>query len=454
MTTGRFGRILHVILCATAAFMPAVAWAGPWEATGSGSGNAVVLSDGPVVPEHSVLVPDTGDHFASAGPLDAAIVPLAEPVPTDDAMAIEAPNAADDFVSCASACDSPACHARGICNGACCDAPGVLDQPGLFQLWSHNKQACWTMRTDAILMWRSAPRNRPLFTSFNPVADTVGPQSLNADTLESDVLVAPRLSLFRNDGCGNALEATYLYAGNFYSERTLPVVRDGYVTAAPGIYGNTWGPAGTALNTASATLLGNLQSAELNARSSIFGGQAQFLTGFRWLQWNEHLLMTDSFSSPPPPAPVTDAGSDLYSTHCFNNLFGGQIGIDALLLTTRQNIRVDGLVKAGAYYNSATQKSTYGYFSNAPFSFGSQFRNGSPAAASFVGEVGLTAVVPLRHNLDFRCGYFGLWIEGLAQPTNQLSTQTLTQFDPPRGTLDTTGGVILQGLSLGLEGRW
>jgi hypothetical protein len=62
--------------------------------------------------------------------------------------------------------------------------------------------------------------------------------------------------------------------------------------------------------------------------------------------------------------------------------------------------------------------------------------------------------VPLRHNLDFRCGYFGLWIDGLAQPTNQLSTQTLTQFDPPRGTLDTTGGVILQGLSLGLEGRW
>jgi hypothetical protein len=435
--------------------MPALAWAGPWEAADAGAGgNAVVLSDGPVMPEHSVLAPDTGDHFTHAAPLDAGIVPLAEPVPTDDALPIEAPLAEEDFVSCASACDSPACQARGMCDGACCDAPGVLDQPGLFQWWSHNKQACWTMRTEAILMWRSAPRNRPLFNSFDPLTQTVGPQSLNADTLESDVLVAPRLSLFRNDGCGNAIEATYLYAGNFYSERTLPYVRDGYVTAPPGLYGNSWGPAGQGVSTVSATLLGNLQSAELNHRTGVFAGKGQFLAGFRWLQWNEHLLMTDAFSSPAPPAPITDFGSDLYSTYCFNNLFGGQIGLDAVLLTTSRSIRVDGLVKAGAYYNSATQRSTYGYFSNAPFSFGSQFRNGSPAACSFVGEVGLTAIIPVRHNLDFRCGYFGLWIDGLAQPTNQLSTQTLTQTPPPSGTLDTTGGVVLQGLSLGLEGRW
>jgi len=456
MTTGHYVRILHVFLFTAGALKAGAALAGPWDGNGSASGrrNAVILSDGPVMPEHSVLVPGARDHLVADGPLDAVVAPLAESPPTADATPIAAPQDFDEFVSCASVCDSPRCQARGTCDGGCCGVPGVLNQPGLFQWWAHNKQACWTLRTDAIVMWRNAPRNRPLFNAFNPITQTVGLQSLNADTLESDVLVAPRTSLFRNDGCGNAIEATYLYAGNFYSERTLPVVRDGYVTAPPGIYGNTWGPDGTALNTASATLLGNLQSAELNGRSSILGGQAQFLAGFRWLQWNEHLLMTDAFSSPPPPAPVTTSGTDLYSTHCFNNLFGGQIGIDALLLKTSRNIRVDGLVKAGAYYNSAMQRSLYGYFSDAPFGFGSQFRNGSPAACSFVGEVGLTATIPLRQNLDFRCGYFGLWIEGLAQPTNQLSTQTLTQFDPPRGTLDTTGGVILQGASLGLEGRW
>jgi hypothetical protein len=74
-----------------------------------------------------------------------------------------------------------------------------------------------------------------------------------------------------------------------------------------------------------------------------------------------------------------------------------------------------------------------------------------------VGEVGLTGVVPLRKNLDLRCGYFGLWLSGLAQPTRQLSGQTITQAQsvvPATGSLTTNGGVILQGVSLGLEGRW
>jgi hypothetical protein len=72
-----------------------------------------------------------------------------------------------------------------------------------------------------------------------------------------------------------------------------------------------------------------------------------------------------------------------------------------------------------------------------------------------VGEVGITAVIPIACNWDFRCGYFGLWLTGLAQPTNQLSHQTITpNQDPPSGTLDTTGALIVQGLSLGLEGRW
>jgi len=357
----------------------------------------------------------------------------------------------EDACACENCSREHGCRPDGSCHHGRCEPPGLFQRLAAL----HDKTgACWTVRSDAMILWRNAPRNRPLFNSFDPVTDTVGPQSLNANMLESDVLVAPRISLLNTDACGDGLEITYFYAGNFYSERTLPSVRDGYVTAPPGLYGNSWGPAGQGVSTVSATLLGNLQSAEINNRTAVFNRRGQFLAGFRWLQWNEHLLMTDAFSSPPPPAPITDFGSDLYSTYCFNNLFGGQIGLDAVLLTTSRNIRVDGLVKAGAYYNSATQQSTYGYFSNAPFSFGSQFRNGSPAACSFVGEVGLTAVIPVRQNLDFRCGYFGLWIDGLAQPTNQLSTQTLTQTPPPSGTLDTTGGVVLQGLSLGLEGRW
>ncbi|MFM8498269.1 MAG: hypothetical protein ACKOEM_22525 [Planctomycetia bacterium] len=431
------------ITCQALAFL--ATWGGTtsFAATGEWGGDAsrsVLVADADAAPEI-----DSG-----AAEYDTGVSPSGQPA-NGDFFSMVSCTMADEACLCDSCRNGRHCQSEGCCRHGGCEPPGLFQRLAAL----HDQSgACWSFRSDAIILWRNAPRNRPLFNSFDPATATVGLQSLNADSLESDVLVAPRISLIRTDSCGDGIEATYFYAGNFYSERALPAVRDGYVTAAPGLFGNSWGPAGTALSTASATLLGNLQSAELNRRLSIFGGRGQFLAGFRWLQWNEHLLMTDAFASPPPPAPITDAGMDLYSTHCFNNLLGGQIGLDAVLLRSARNVRLDGLVKAGAYYNSATQRSTYGYFSNAPFSFGQQFRNGSPAACSFVGEVGLTAVIPLRQNLDFRCGYFGLWIEGLAQPTNQLSTQTLTQFDPPRGTLDTTGGVILQGLSLGLEGRW
>lgn len=405
-------------------------------------------------PTRSVLVGDMAD-----GQLDTQAEEFTGNEPT---MSLFAPSCVGDDGCVAGgtdACRCDDCNTGRHCHRGKCRRLADCDPPGLFQRLGalHDQTgACWSGRVDAIILWRNAPRYRPLFTTFDPIALTPGPVALNADGLESDALAAPRVSLLRTDTCGNALELAYLYAGNFYSERSLTTVRDGYATAAPGIYGNAWGPAGTPLNSASATLLGNLQSAEINHRKCVFGGLGQFLAGFRWLQWNEQLNMTDTFSFPPPPAAVTDAGVDGYSTRCFNNLFGGQIGLDAKLLQIKR-MRLDGLVKAGAYYNAASQQSRYGYVSDGvggPFAFSTGFRNSSPAACSFVGEVGLTAAIPLRDNVDFRFGYFGLWIDGLAQPTNQLSTQTLTQIDPPSGTLDTTGGVILQGVSLGLEGRW
>ena len=117
-------------------------------------------------------------------------------------------------------------------------------------------------------------------------------------------------------------------------------------------------------------------------------------------------------------------------------------------------MRLEGVVKAGAYYNAANQSSLYSYTSTLPFAFDRTITVNGPAAASFVGEVGLTTVVPLRRHLDLRVGYTGLWLTGLAQPTRQLSGQTLTQFEPPSGTLSTAGTLVLQGVSLGLEGRW
>lgn len=445
MTFVRNARAMPGILALSISvqFFAGTALAEPWE------GGIVLTEEDSATPSESILVPDgeptemipeqTGPF--STGPLPRSLTSA----PVDSAA---------DEMSSATIEDGPPLCMTGMCEPGRPYVPEVLDQPGLIQCLAANKNARWTVRSEALLLWRNAPSERPLYSTIDPGTGGLGSTALDANQLNSDVLAAPRLSLLRTDCEGRTLEATYIYAGNFYSDRTLPYSRDGYVTSPPGIYGNSWGPQGTELNTATAKLLGQLQSLEFNARHCLWADTCQFLIGPRWLQWNETLQMQDSFSSPPPPDPVTLEGTDFYQTQCFNNLWGGQIGLDTLLLGRVGQARVEGLVKAGAYYNAAGQTSAYTYQTVPPFAFSGQTRSTGPASASFVGEVGMTAVLPISSNWDFRCGYIGLWLTGLAQPANQLSDQTITQIDAPSGTLNTTGTLILQGLSLGLEGRW
>jgi hypothetical protein len=353
-------------------------------------------------------------------------------------------------------CGTPGC--RGDCNtcrqGSCglpewrynaeCEPMGLLQKIYLLHR-GLKSDGGWTGRVDALILSRSAPSDRPLYT-FNP--GTAG-TAINANQLESIAAVGPRLSLFHRDHCGNASwESTYIYSGGFVSERTLQPSPQGYQLAEPGIYGIS-APSPDGLDTATARLTSSLQSAELNRRWG-WGSCTQFLAGFRWLQWQETAAISDVYGAATP-----NFGQDVYTTGCYNNLFGGQIGLDTLLWQPAKCFRLEGLVKAGAYYNSAYQSSSYqNYVGGSPFEGNSVSVGNSPAVCSFAGELGLTGVVPICCNVDFRFGYFGLWLTSIAQPTNQLSNQLLVQGVPTYGSLTTNGNVVLQGLSLGLEGRW
>ena len=341
------------------------------------------------------------------------------------------------------------------CQSGGCEDPvwsynANCEPAGLFQkLWCLCRQlesdGGWTGRVDALILSRNAPSNRPLYT-FNPA--TAG-TALNANQLESIAAVGPRLSIFHGDKCRKSWEGTYIYSGGFVADKSLIRTAGGYLTAPPGIYGNDSPPINN-LDTASARLTSSLQSAELNRRWAI-GPCSQFLAGFRWLNWQESLSITDAYAINDP----ANAGQDLYNTNTFNNLYGGQIGLDTLLWAPSKHFHLEGLVKAGAYYNSASQSSAIQQLQGGVPYYTSAVNVGrSPATCAFVGELGMTGVVSINRNLDFRFGYFGLWLTSLAQPSNQLSGQTLTQALPALGSLTTNGNVVLQGLSLGLEGRW
>ena len=351
---------------------------------------------------------------------------------------------------CNGQCGNGNCNAcqQGSCGlpewryNAECEPMGLLQKMYLLHR-GLKSDGCWTGRVDALILSRNAPGNRPLYT-FNPAAAGT---ALNANQLESIAAVGPRLSLFHTDSCGKASwEGTYIYSGSFVAEKSLAPSSSGYLLAAPGIYTNT-----AELDIATtARLTSSLQSAELNRRWG-WGSCTQFLAGFRWLQWQETLAINSTYAVPPA------VGQDIYTTGCYNNLFGGQIGLDTALWQPSKYFRLEGLVKAGAYYNSAYQSSSFQNYDSAVTPLGLSVSAGqSPAVCSFAGELGLTGVVPICCNVDFRFGYFGLWLTSLAQPVNQLSGQVLNASQPAAtyGSLTTNGNVVLQGLSLGLEGRW
>lgn len=278
------------------------------------------------------------------------------------------------------------------------------------------------------MLWRSAPYSRELVIAG---PGPVGAPILNANQLESGMAAGPRIQLFRTDACGNAIEFGYLGAWSFQSEKLLRgTATDAF---AADILGNA-----ASFQDGDVNLTSHIQTLELNSRTPMAAGNVQFICGIRWLEWAESFSLDTQTPGP--------GFTDVWSSRTINNLFGGQIGIDALLYSNNW-LHVESVLKGGAYWNEALSRQLYQL--NGVGTEVSAYDTPSPAA--FVGELGFTGVLPLTSNLDFRFGYLVFWLQGIAQPTRQLSSPVSTTGDP---LVLQNGGTVVQGLTLGLEGRW
>jgi hypothetical protein len=328
------------------------------------------------------------------------------------------PDAAGDLLVLPPDCAAPACDPR-ICH--------VLDPWGADPLWSG--------RAEALLLWRDNPQGLAL---FNNAPSAGGGSALNAADFGSGMAAGPRFTLFRHTGDQGAIEFNYFRVENFSSSKDLPTTAGGYVQSSHGIY---CCPSDTPLNTVSGDLSAALQSFELNRRFPTDGGW-QWLTGFRWVQWQENVFL----------ASTTDFTTDTYDTGTWNDLYGWQGGADSILYGLGGPFRIEGLAKAGAYYNHAAQRSAKTTFvgGNAfPLSVGT-----NADTVAFVGEIGLTAVYDVYDWLSLRAGYAAFWLAGIATATNQLDSQNLCVGSPIVGRTDTGGSVVVQGITLGLEARY
>jgi len=289
----------------------------------------------------------------------------------------------------------------------------------------------WTFQVDALMLWRNNIASRTLYTT----TATDGP-IFDVNQLQAPLSVGPRFGLFRHlDEC-TTMEGNYFQVSPFAGEYTTPPSAGAY--AQNDIAGFSNGGIGGARAISSALI----QSAEWNLRRNT-GGAVTWLAGFRWVEWNEYLNITDT---------PTGAIPNVFDSRTGNDLYGGQIGLDALLWNTGGRLRVNGLGKAGVYGNTAYQRTL------AEVDQGGTVVRLGPASASrgtvaFFGELGANATFDVTNWLSWRLGYSLFWLSGVATPAEQLSLTNLT-VTPGTAGISTGDSVLLQGVTTGLEARW
>ena len=302
----------------------------------------------------------------------------------------------------------------------------------------------WTFQADALFLWQNNIASRPLF-----IDNTTEANLLDANDVRPTVGIGPRLALLREFDACNAFEANYFIVQSLLGDASLPLTNPPAYEQAD-INGFIYNDIDSvAVNTKSL-----IQSAELNYRRR--KGFVTFLAGFRWVEWMSAMQINDTFTT---TTGTSFSGDDSFLTQTGNELYGGQLGCDLMLWNRGQTIRVNGLGKAGVFYNQAFQRTTI--MTMAPpgspgFTPITATESQSMQQTSFFGEVGANATVELTRWLSWRVGYTLFWLSGVATPAEQLSVVTL---DPGTGAtvtngINTSGSVLLHGVTTGVEARW
>lgn len=293
----------------------------------------------------------------------------------------------------------------------------VVDEKeaGAFPSWG-------AVRVEALLLWRDAPQSVPL------VDFAGGGTALDARDLHSGMAAGPRVTLLSEGKDGEGSQFAYFDVASFLASRSLPTVPGGYRTV-PGLDGL---PA-AGVDGAAAESSSRIQSLEVLSRHR--GSERWVSTsGFRWVEWQEVFGLA--------------AGPRTFGVRAIDSLYGHQWGLEGVLWRPADAVALEGVAKAGIYGNVSKQDS----FVAGPGGMASVATN--TARAAFVGEAGLTGTWQIRRWIAVRAGYQAFWLGGIATATNQLAGQSLVAGSPPRGSTGTGGSVVLQGVDLGLEGRW
>ena len=289
------------------------------------------------------------------------------------------------------------------------------DEDGKYTRWS-------AVRVEALLLWRDAPQTVPL------VDYAAGGRALDARDLHAGGASGPRFTLLSEDTDGEGSEIGYFDLASFQATREVPTVAGGYTTVA-----GLDGAGSTSVDGATAGLSSRIKSLEVIGRARTSQRWVS-TSGFRWVEWQESFSLL--------------TGPERFNARAINSLYGHQWGLEGVLWRPTTALALEGVAKAGIYGNVSKQDSLLAS------SGGLSSIATDTARVAFVGETGLTGTWQVREWLRARAGYQALWLGGIASATNQLQGQSLAAGSPQRGSTNTGGSVVLQGVNLGLEAHW
>lgn len=291
-----------------------------------------------------------------------------------------------------------------------------------------------TATVEALLLWRDGLPDRPLY--FDNANPSIVP--LDAGMITTGMAAGPRYRIDLSPTGEGAWEFNYFNVQSFTGSQS--------VTSPQGDLeqDNIFGFLYPDVDFAEAVSASAIQSFELNRRMPLHRFDGDFLVGFRWVEWNDRLTIRDTTVTGTP------TGSDLFIANTFDSLYGAQMGLDMVLIGSRDSAWIEGLGKAGIYYNNASQNSFVDSVST------DQIVRGTSAAAdltSFFGELGFTGCVRLSEHWTARAGFTMFWLTNGTAAADQLSVNNLFSNEIESGIAN-GDTVFLYGVNLGLQAAW
>jgi hypothetical protein len=335
-----------------------------------------------------------------------------------------------------------------------------------------SRSSRWNFSAEAVLLDRQGSAKQTLVSlapgtySFGEVSDIAGTQVLNSTDLDHGFSPGFRLSAAYQGDSRYGLELSFLRVANWDASRTFPTGNppNWLMMRAPGFFQTqdytyqsmTWGYSS------------KLYNVEFNLRYNL-SNRITLLGGFGWFRLSENLQglispidrfiplwmynpqntlytarqVEKSGGGTPFPAPFTPC---FWNTSVVNNLYGLQVGADAILFEHGRS-SLDGLVKLGGYLNNAEESTGVRM---TKIVFPSSASTVHPACAI---EAGLQYKYRFTDKISIKLGYEALWLDGVALAPGQIQ-DTLSTYTPPTVTalgVNAGSSVFFHGADVGLE---